>query len=54
MLSFPKNENPFENACQGILDVLLNQRMRYVSLDETVHLEMCTVKAIIGIVRKWK
>lgn len=52
MLSFPKNENPFENACQRILNVLLTQRMRYVSFDETVHLEMGTMKAIIGIVRK--
>lgn len=48
MLSSPKNENTFENACQRILDVLLNQRMSNASFDETVHLEMCTVKKSNG------
>lgn len=54
MLSFPKNENPFENACQRILDVFLNQRMRRASFDETMPLEMYTVKAVMGIVEKRK
>lgn len=54
MLSSPKNENPFENAYQRILDVLLNQKMSNASFDETVHLEMCTVKKVMGIVRKRK
>lgn len=54
LFSFPKSENPFENACQRILNVLLNKRMRNASFDETVHLEMCIVKEIMGIVRTRK